>query len=78
MSRIFRACFYLLSLIALVAFASPSLARGHSSSGSRPYYGGGHHSTSHGGHYQGGSGSSHKHGHYKNPKTQDQYGKHKP
>jgi hypothetical protein len=53
----------------------------HSSShsSSRPYYGGGKHTGSHGGHYSGGSGgSSHKGGHYQNPRTNNEYGKHKP
>jgi hypothetical protein len=65
-------------LVGLLGFSDLSLATSHHSSGSRPYYGGGHHTQSHGGHYQGGHGSSHKGGHYKNPKTHDEYGKHKP
>ncbi len=43
----------------------------------RPYYGGGSHSESHGGRYVGGSGSSHRGGHYLNPRSGNQYGKHK-
>jgi hypothetical protein len=58
-------------------FASGSVYGQHRSS-SRPYYGGGKHTESHGGHYAGSTNSHHKGGHYKNPKTGDQYGKHKP
>jgi hypothetical protein len=59
-------------VLVLVGFLSfePSASAFH------PNYGGGHHSGSHGGHYPGGSGSSHKGGKYKNPKTDNQYGRH--
>jgi hypothetical protein len=53
-------------------FAMPANARGRG-----PYYGGGHHTTSHGGTYRGGSGSSHRGGHYSNPRTRDNYGRHR-
>ncbi len=48
-----------------------------SSGGSRPSYSGSKHTTSHGGSYSGGSGSSHRGGTYSNPRSGDQYGKHK-
>ncbi len=69
----------LLALLALTfafSFADPASARGKKGGGG-PFYGGGHHPGSHGGTYKGGSGSSHKGGTYKNPKTGNQYGKHK-
>jgi hypothetical protein len=49
----------------------------HTSHASRPYYGGGHHTTSHGGRYQGETNVHHKGGHYRNPKSNNQYGRHK-
>lgn len=73
--------------LAFVLFALPAHAQkgkhssgSHSSraSASRPHYGGGTHTESHGGTFKGGEGSSHKKGHYVNPKTQNQYGTHKP
>ena len=63
-------------LCSLLVFG-PVDAQRHSSS-SRPNYGGGKHSESHGGHYQGQQNPHHRGGHYKNPKTNDQYGRHKP
>ncbi|HLM97767.1 MAG TPA: hypothetical protein VK335_00700 [Bryobacteraceae bacterium] len=48
---------------------------GHNSSG--PQYSGTKHTRSHGGHFPGGQGSSHKGGRYGNPRTSDQYGRHK-
>lgn len=77
--RFFRA----LSLSVAILTAAPCFAKGggggHRGGGSsRPSYGGGHHTESHGGTFKGGGGgSSHKGGEYKNPKTGDQYGKHK-
>jgi hypothetical protein len=69
----------LLALLALTfafSFADPAFARGKKGGGG-PFYGGGHHSGSHGGTYKGASGSSHTGGKYINPKTGNQYGKHK-
>jgi hypothetical protein len=69
-----------LFLAALLSFGPPTFGQHHSSrsSATRPNYGGGKHTKSHGGHYQGQTNSHHKGGHYKNPKAEDQYGKHKP
>jgi hypothetical protein len=64
-----------LPLTLLVAFSPAYGQRPHSSG---PYYGGGKHTQSHGGHYQGSQNPHHKSGHYKNPRTNNQYGKHKP
>jgi hypothetical protein len=62
-------------LCSLLAFGS---VEAQHRSASRPNYGGGKHSKSHGGHYQGEQNPHHRGGHYKNPKTNDQYGRHKP
>ncbi len=43
----------------------------------RPNHGATEHSQSHGGKYRGALGSAHKGGHYSNPRTGDQYGRHK-
>jgi hypothetical protein len=59
-----------LVLVSFLSFEPSALA-------SHPNYGGDHHGGSHGGHYPGGKGSSHKGGKYKNPKTDNQYGRHK-
>ncbi len=67
---------FLLSLAFLTT--SFDLGARNSKGSSRPYYGGGKHTQSHGGHYSQGRGSSHKGGTYKNPRSGDQYGKHKP
>jgi hypothetical protein len=58
------------SLCAMLA--TPADARGRG-----PHYGGGHHTTSHGATYRGGSGSSQGGGHCSNPRTHDNYGRHK-
>jgi hypothetical protein len=50
----------------------------HSSSASRPLYGGGHHTKSHGGTYRGSINGHHKKGHYQNWRTGNSYGVHKP
>jgi hypothetical protein len=63
------------ALCSLVAFGS---VEAQHQSASRPNYGGGKHTKSHGGHYQGQQNAHHRGGHYKNPKTNDQYGRHKP
>jgi hypothetical protein len=56
---------------------STSSPRTHNSA-SRPYYGGGNHTTPHGGHFDGETNSHHKGGHYTNPRSNNQYGVHKP
>jgi hypothetical protein len=50
----------------------------HSSSASRPLYGGGHHTKSHGGSYPGETNANHKNGHYSNWRSANHYGVHKP
>lgn len=74
-----RASTYLLVLmLGLATAVGPALAKGSSTkTSSRMFYGGGHHTTSHGGKYIGGHGASHKGGKYANPKTSNQYGRHK-
>jgi len=64
-------------LSGLLVVASAADAKGKSSGGGRPAYGGGKHTESHGGTYSGGSGSAHKGGTYKNPRSSDRYGTHK-
>jgi hypothetical protein len=69
-----------LGLLLAASLVVAADARGHGSyqSGAgRVYYGGGHHTYSHGGHYAGSAGSSHRGGHYTNPRTGNQYGRHK-
>jgi hypothetical protein len=61
----------------LIAAADSAFAKGRSGGGSRSTYAGSKHNSSHSGHYSGATGKSHKGGTYKNPRTGNQYGKHK-